>query len=103
MLFPERNKNRLGFHKCLGSKRPMLFPERDKNRLGVRKCLGPQRVACCSQNEIKTAKALTRAFVACCWHPLIVQVLLLKAFPGVLIVRGVYRTFRPLLCQSGPD
>ena len=42
MLCPERNKIRLSFHKCLGSRRPMLCPERNEIRFGVHKCLGPQ-------------------------------------------------------------
>ena len=42
MLRPERDKIRLGFHKCLGSRRPMLCPERDKIRLGFHKCLASQ-------------------------------------------------------------
>ena len=39
MLCPERDKIRLGFHKCLGSRRPMLCPEREEIRLGFYKCL----------------------------------------------------------------
>ena len=55
MLRPERDKIRLGFRKCLGSRRPMLRPERDKIRLGVQKCLGSQEGPCCAQNEITSA------------------------------------------------
>ena len=47
MLRPERDEIRLGFHKCLGSKRPMLCPERDEIRLGVHKCRGSRRPMSC--------------------------------------------------------
>ena len=39
MLGSERDKIRLGVHKCLGSRKPMLGSERDTIRLGVHKCL----------------------------------------------------------------
>ena len=42
MLRPDRDKIRLGYHKRLGSKRPMMSPERTELRLGVHKCLGAQ-------------------------------------------------------------
>ena len=49
MMCPERKKIRLGFHKCLGSKRLMLCPERDKTPLrlsqGSRSPWGPSHLA----------------------------------------------------------
>ena len=54
------------------SGRPMLCPEYDKNRSGFHKCLGSQGGPCCAQNTIKTAKAFTRVWVlkrpACALH-----------------------------------
>ena len=47
MLCPERDDIRLGFHKCLGSRRPMLCPERDEIRLGFHKSLGSKRPMGC--------------------------------------------------------
>ena len=47
MLCPERSKTRLGFHKCLGSRRPMLCPERDETLLGLQKCLGSKKPMLC--------------------------------------------------------
>ena len=51
MLCPERDKIRLGFHKCLGSKRPMLFSERPKKRSGFHKCLGSRRPMLLSESR----------------------------------------------------
>ena len=61
MLCPERDEIRLGFHKCLGSRRPMLFSERPKNRLGFHKCLGSRRPMLLSES-----RALSVAWLGSC-------------------------------------
>ena len=61
MLFSERLKNRLGFHKCLGSKRPMLFSGRPEKRSGFHKCLGSRRPMLLSES-----RALSVAWLGSC-------------------------------------
>ena len=51
MLCPERDKIRLGFHKCLGSRRTMLRPERNKIHLGLHKWLGSRRPMLCPERD----------------------------------------------------